>query len=356
MSDTDGAAPAAAPATGELSISEAVNYLNRPPKDREQEPLQRPPEEPRVAREKSTPPGVDAEPPQDEEPPGEDEAQDEAEEPPVQPPKSWPKASKEAFALLPREAQQEIVDTQNKRDADYQRGLRDAAEQSRSAQSARQAAEQARVQYEAALPQLFQQFATQFQTEFQDIKTWDDVSAMRQNDPMRFMAWQEAKAKGETLQKEAYQAQERQHQQYMQRFAEYTKAEDAKSEEYLKKEHPKLGAMDQVGKGVRQMLIDDVGFTDKEVSEWWAGQPMSLRDSRVQKVFVDAFAYRKAKAGAKEAAETRKPVPPVQRPGTASTRGESQNVALKIANDKLSRTGKLEDAVAYYNLKSQRRR
>lgn len=355
MSDTDGAAPAAAPATGELSISEAVNYLNRPPKDREQEPLQRPQEEPRVAREKSTPPGVDAEPP--EEAPGEEpEVEDEAEEPPVKPPRTWTKAEKEAFALLPREHQQSIVDRESERDSYYQRGLQEAAQRARTAQSAQQAAEQARVQYEAALPQLFQQFSAQFQTEFQDIKTWDDVSAMRQNDPMRFMAWQEAKAKGETLQKEAQQAQERQHQQYWQRFAEYTKAEDAKSEEYLKKEHPKLGAMDQVGKGVRQMLIDDVGFTDQEVSAWWTGQPMSLRDSRVQKVFVDAFAYRKAKAGVKEASETRKPVPPVQRPGTASNRGESQNVQAKILSDRLTKSGKLEDAVALLNARTARRR
>ena len=178
---------------------------------------------------------------------------------------------------------------------------------------------------------------------------------MQQNDPMRFNAWQLAREKGQTLQKEAYQAQERQAQEQSQRYQAYQTAEAAKVEQYLAKEHPKLGPSKEVGDKVRSVMIDHYGMTDEELSAWWHNAtPMYLADSRIQQMAIDAYAYRNAKKAAAEA--PRKPVPPVQRPGTATNRGEAANVSIKILNDKLTRTGRIEDAVALLNAKSARRR
>lgn len=345
MSMTDGAAPAAATDTS-LSFEAAVGLMNGPRPDDENEPATA--EEPGAEHE-SAPDGDDAEPA---EAPGETEDEDETEESPIQPPRTWTKAEKEAFASLPREHQQAIVARESERDSYYQRGLKEAADKQRAASAREQAAEQARLQYEAALPQLYQQFAAQFQSEFQDIKTWDDVSAMRQNDPMRYMAWQEAREKGTALQKQTSEAQQRQQQEQAERWVNYVNAEtQAFTEKAPEFANPETATKAQAQ--AREVLID-LGFSEGELAAMWEqGQSLSLRDHRVMLLVRDAMKYRTAQKAAKTAAK--KPVPPVQRPGNASSKGEGQAVDLKILDQKLSRSGSMQDAIALLNARSRKR-
>lgn len=346
MSMTDGAAPAAAN-DGSLSFDDAVGLLGQPPKD-ESEPATA--EDAGAADEESPPDGDDAE---TEGSPGETEAEDETEESPVKPPRTWTKAAQEAFALLPREHQQRIVETESERDSYYQRGLKEAAEKSKAAEAREQAAEQARQQYENALPALYQQFTAQFQAEFQDIKSWDDVANMRQNDPMRFMAWQEAREKGNALAQQTAAAQQRQQQEAQQNWVNFvnreTEAFTAKAPEFA---NPETVAKAQAQ--AREVLVE-LGFGEDELGAMWdQGKPLSLRDHRVMLLVRDAMKYRAAQQAAKTAAK--KPAPPVQRPGTAPAKGEAQAVDLKILNDKLTKTGRIEDAVAILNAKDRARR
>lgn len=350
MSMTDGAAPAAA-STGELSIEDAVGRMTGVPIDDERKPatVAEDGDDGAAELDGSPPDGDDAEP---DEAPGETEDEDEAEEPPVQPPRTWTKAEKEAFALLPREHQQAIVARESERDSYYQRGLKEAAEKAKAAEASAQAAAQARQQYEAALPQLYQQFATQFQTEFQDIKTWDDVSAMRQNDPMRYMAWQEAREKGNALQKQAQEAQQRQSQEAAQRWVEFVNAET----QAFTEKAPEFGNPETMTKAqaqAREVLLE-VGFGESELMAMWEqGQPLSLRDHRVMLLVRDAMKYRSAQKAAKTA--TRKPVPPVQRPGAAPNKGEAQAADINILRNKLRSSGRPEDAVALLLARGRKR-
>lgn len=350
MSMTDGAAPAATN-DGPLSIEDAVGLMNGPePKDNEPAT---PPEEGddgAAELESSADEADDTEPV---EAPGEDEADDEPEEAPIKPPRTWTKAEKEAFASLPREHQQAIVERENERDSYYQRGLNEAAQKARNAEQREQAAEQARQQYENALPQLQQQFLAQFQAEFHDIKTWDDVSAMRQNDPMRYMAWQEAREKGQALAKQTQEAQQRQQQEAQQKWVEFVNREtEAFTEKAPEFANPETATKAQAQ--AREALID-VGFGEDELAAMWErGSPLTLRDHRLMLLVRDAVKYRNAQKAAKTAAK--KPVPPVQRPGTASTKGEAQAVDLKILSDRLDRTGSIDDAVALLNARDRARR
>lgn len=350
MSMTDGAAPAAAN-DGPLSFDQAVGMMNAPPPEDEREPATPADDGGEGAADYESDPdhGDDAGP---DEAPGETEEADEADAPPIQPPRTWTKAEKEAFALLPREHQQAIVARESERDSYYQRGLKEAADKQRAADAQAKAAEQARQQYEAALPQLFQQFSAQFQNEFQDIKTWDDVSKMQAEDPMRFQAWQVAREKGQALQQQAEQAQQRQQQEATRRWVEYVNAEtQAFTEKAPEFANPETAAKAQAQ--AREVLVE-IGFGDDELAAMWEqGQPLSLRDHRVMLLVRDAMKYRNAQKAAKTAA--RKPVPPVQRPGTAPSRGEAQAVDLKILNDKLTRSGRLEDAVALLSARTRKR-
>ncbi len=349
MSMTDGAAPAAAN-DGSLSFDDAVGMLGgQPPKD---ENVPATPDEPVGAAE----PESTADKAGDTEPveaPGETETDDEPDEAPIKPPRTWTKAEKEAFALLPREHQQAIVERESERDTYYQRGLQEAASKSKAAEAREQAAEQARQQYENALPALYQQFSAQFQSEFKDIKSWDDVANMRQNDPMRFMAWQEAREKGNMLRQQTEAAQQRQQQEAQQRWVQFVNAET----EAFTSKAPEFANPETASKAQAKALevLVDTGFGKDELAAMWdEGKPLSLRDHRVMLLVRDAMKYRDAQQAAKTA--TKKPVPPVQRPGTAPAKGEAQAVDLKILNDRLTKTGRLEDAVAILNAKDRARR
>ena len=348
MSMTDGAAPAAASTEG-LSVEDAIGRMSGTPvPDEEPAPVADDGDD-GAAEYESAPDGDDAEP---DEAPGETEDEDEAEEPPIQPPRTWTKAEKEAFASLPREHQQAIVARESERDSYYQRGLKEAADKSKAAQAREQAAEQARQQYEAALPQLHQQFAAQFQAEFQDIKTWDDVSKMQAEDPMRFQAWQVAREKGNALAQQAAAAQQRQQQEATQRWVEYVNAEtQAFTERAPEFANPETATKAQAQ--AREVLID-VGFGEDELAAMWErGSPLSLRDHRLMLLVRDAMKYRVAQKAAKTA--TRKPVPPVQRPGTAPSKGEAQAVDLRTLKDRLRSSGNPEDAVAYLTARRRKR-
>ena len=58
---------------------------------------------------------------------------------------------------------------------------------------------------------------------------------------------------------------------------------------------------------------------------------------------------------AKEAAFTR-PLPPVRRPGPASTRAERERADIRTLSTKLSASGDIKDAVALYQARKSGRR
>lgn len=354
MSMTDGAAPAATGSEG-LSFEDAMSRLSGPPapgneaEDTEQATAATDGSDGAAEYESDPDDGDDAGP---EEAPGETDGEDEADEPPIQPPRTWTKAEKEAFALLPREHQQAIVARESERDSYYQRGLNEAAQKARQADERAKAAEQARQQYEAALPQLYAKLYGDFQAKFGDIKTQADITALRQNDPMRWMEYRDELETLNNTYRQSEAAQQRQQQEAIQQFEQFVNEQDAA---FLAKrpEFADSKKAAQLQGEVAKMLVDDYEFSKEELQASWMGRPLSLRDHRLQLVIADALAYRSAKAKAKEAA--RKPVPPVQRPGTAPTKGEAQAVDLKILKDKVRSSGREEDAVAYLMARGRKR-
>jgi hypothetical protein len=71
-------------------------------------------------------------------------------------------------------------------------------------------------------------------------------------------------------------------------------------------------------------------------------------------MMYDAGKYR-LMIKAKDAA-TAKPVPPVQRPGTARSAAEREHADLRSLNARLSSSGNIKDAVALYNARKSNKR
>ena len=97
-------------------------------------------------------------------------------------------------------------------------------------------------------------------------------------------------------------------------------------------------------------LMEDVGYSKDEIQALWQyGQPMSARDSRFQSLIAELVdlrgKYRKAKTALDRGKKAK--VPPVTRPGTASTKADSESADLEGLHKKMASSGKVEDAVAF---------
>ena len=65
----------------------------------------------------------------------------------------------------------------------------EVAEAMRQAQARAEAAEQARQQYSSRLPEVLNVLQNERARDFPDIKTWDDVGRLAQQDPVRYLQW-----------------------------------------------------------------------------------------------------------------------------------------------------------------------
>lgn len=287
---------------------------------------------------------ADATPPEAE--PGSDETEgteEPAEGPPIDPPRSWTKEEKLAFALLPREHQQNIAERERTRELDIRRGQNEAADIRRAAEAERQAAEQARQQYENALPTLLQTIQSQMAGEFSDVKSWEDVKRMADEDFPRYLRYDAMTKQAQAVEQEVRSAQVRQQQDQSSRFAAFVESENKKFLEILPqyndpKQAPQLQA------NVRA-VFDDVGVGKPELEALWSGQSgISLRDHRVQLILHKAALYDAAQKAVKKSPA--KPAAPVQRPGSPPSRGESKRADIEKLDQRLTKSGSRKDALA----------
>ncbi len=295
----------------------------------------------------------DAAPPQ--EAPGETQATEpEPEVPPIEPPRSWTKDEKERFATLPRETQEYLATREQERDAATRRSQNEAAEKLKGLTAKEQAVEQARQQYESALPILLQNLQATHAGEFADLKTMADVQKMAAEDWPRYIRWDAAQKQIAAVQQEAQVAQQRQHQERFSKFAEFASKEDALLTEKVPEMADEKKAADLQKKAVNALKA--IGFNEQELGEAWNGQkPLELRDHRVQLLIRDAALWRDAQSKANEV--TKKPIPPVQRPGTQRVAGadsvaEIQRLETQLDSGKLTVRQQLDVAAKLRSMKT----
>lgn len=269
------------------------------------------------------------------------EASDPADKPTIEPPRSWTKEEKEAFKALPPEHQQRISERERAREVEIRNRQNEIAEQRKASEAERQQALQARQQYEQALPQLLQALYAQQNGEFSDVRSMADVERLAREDPMRYSLWDAQQKKVAHVRQQTLAIQQQRAQEQAQWWQNYVKEQDQQfleiAPEFKDAEKaPKLQAQ------VRSYL-KDVGITDNELQTLWSSNP-TFRDARTQKIIWEASQFRAAKEAVKNAPP--KPVPPVQRPGTAPAKGERASADLQALETKLERTGSAKDAAA----------
>ena len=344
--------PASADDNSPLTIGEAFAATRPPATDRpedEQNNGQNAPSGEDDASAAPQEPGddPDAAAPDDQEPRGEDAGQEDAadEQPPIAQPRSWTKDEKKAFAALPREVQETISERERARDADIGRRQNEVAERVRAAEAREQAAEQARKAYEERLPMLVEAIQAQANAEFADIRTWDDVQRMAREDPARYNVWDAMRKQQESFQAEIAASQQRQQQESYQRarnfYNEQMKLFVEKAPEFA---DPKKAAELRTE---AIATLEEIGFSPEVINQAWdTGDSIPVHDHRFQLLVRKAMLYDRAQKAVKKAAAAPKPAPQVQRPGPAVSQKDQRSEHLKNLDNRLSKTGKLKDALA----------
>lgn len=332
-------APAAPPSIPEtISSREAAGLLGKLRETQPEAPAEAEQPEP------DSPQGEESADAADERPEGEaDPEQSDPAEPSIEPPRSWTKEEKALFSTFPPEAQQKIAETEQAREKAFLTRQNELAEARKALEPERQTLTQQRQQYEQALPALMSMLAEQQAGEFADVKTWDDVQKMADEDLPRYLRWEVHQKRMTAVQTELQAANARQAQEQSSNFTNWATEQDKLfAEKAPEFNHPKTAAK------AREDVVSylkDLGVNDDEMQAMWSGKSgLSLRDSRVQVALRDAARWRSAEAARKAA--TARQAPPVQRPGVVQTRGEGRAAMVTQAFKQLERSGSVKDAVA----------
>ncbi|AWM02534.2 hypothetical protein [Bradyrhizobium amphicarpaeae] len=176
----------------------------------------------------------------------------------------------------------------------------------------------------------------------------ETLAQIAQQDPAKLSRIQAIVASSEQLRARQGEEMRRTAEATRRHFQNYAKAEDARLETMLKEE----------ASGVRQAVAQEImasarasGIEPEEMQRLFQNEPL-MRNATFQRMMYDAGKYR-LMMKARDAAAA-KPMPPVQRPGMALTRGERGQHDLRTLSARLSSTGDIKDAVTLYQARRAR--
>lgn len=176
------------------------------------------------------------------------------------------------------------------------------------------------------------------------------LEQMSRQDPARYARVRAMIATTEQLSAHQQQESRRQAEAARQKFLTLARSEDARLETMLKGE-PK-----ETQRAVTSEILASAkasGIEPAELNRLYNSEPL-MRNAVFQHMMYDAGKYR-LMMKAKDAAAT-KQVPPVQRPGPATTRSEREHADIRTLTTRLSSSGDIKDAVALYKARKSNRR
>jgi hypothetical protein len=163
-----------------------------------------------------------------------------------------------------------------------------------------------------------------------------DPAALSQQDPAKFARLQRMAQVYNGINQQKLAQQEASRQLYQQQWSSWAAQQDALAAKAIPETNdPKFQAM------VPEILMNDYGFQRDDLAKIYYGPG---RDARVQRIFADAMKYRLASKTV--ATPARKPLPPVQRPGTSQPYAPTERHDLRGMEKKLTVSGNLKDAAS----------
>lgn len=174
------------------------------------------------------------------------------------------------------------------------------------------------------------------------------LAQLAQQDPAKLQRIQAIVSASEQVRARQTEEMQRSSDAARQSFLNFARAEDARLETMLK------GEAREVRQAVAQEIMASAkasGIEPEEMQRLFDNEPL-MRNATFQRMMYDAGKYR-LMMKARDAVAA-KPMPPVQRPGMALTRGERSQHDLRTLSSLLSSTGDLKDAVTLYQARRAR--
>ncbi len=267
--------------------------------------------------------------------------------PPIEPPRSWTKDEKERFASLPRETQDYIAQREQEREREFRRSQNETAEQRKAIEAKARETDQLRQQYEQQLPLVANAIQQAIMAEFPDIHSMEDVQRLAREDWPRYIQWDAKQKQLAQWKSEADSAQYRQRQEAEANLQNWRNSQDKEFEQFASSIPESERAA--LANEARSALVE-YGLTEDQLGDLWNNS--ILRSAPIQRALADAARYRIAKRNAAKTAA--KPVPPVQKPGTA-IKAPNRALESQIATLEAKPSLTLKEASDLIALKAQRR-
>lgn len=371
----------AAPATGELSLQDAYamidagavnetfeidNEIVKKPTDKTNEEPARTQEPQRAAQQESASDEEDAAQPEEAATSDETDENAPAEKPSRELPRSWTKEWNERWAKLDPDLQDFLLEQDSKASKAVRQSQNEIAEQRKAVEAERQAMQVVKQQYEANLPNLVKELEDINNTQFSLIKSQADLDTLateaqrlaREGDVQGsqqisayLQAWQLHQVKLQARTAELNQIKQRDEGERSTKFATFAKEQDDKFAASLSdKDQAKF--KDYMANAPK--FLEDIGYTQQELADLWNGNN-TFRDHRNQAILLKAMKYDELMKAPQAIAA--KPVPPVQKPGSANA-ASPQDANIRTLEQRLNKSGSMEDAWALYEaqLKQSNRR
>lgn len=251
----------------------------------------------------------------------------------IEPPASWRAADQELFRGLPPALQERIATREQQRERAVNEALRESAAQRRAAEGERATFEAERQHFQQQLDTLILNAHNELAVEFADIRTPADLVALAQKDPARYAV---LRARQDALQ-HAQAEQTRLHARAVEQQSAQLRTVIEQEKRTLIEKRPDLK-----DKAVRDRLARDL--KEYAISAGYTPEQFDGNLSHVNLLILEkAMLYDRAQRARAGAAS--RPVPRVQTPGTAATRGERAGDARATRLNRLERSGRIEDAV-----------
>jgi hypothetical protein len=331
----DGIAVIEAPADAgaEFSVSDAARALAaaRRPKDQPAESADEATAEQELSEEDNAAPPEEAT--------GETQEDAPAEKPLRDLPRSWTKDQTDRWNKLDPDMQDYLLEQDRKASAEVRRVQNENAEKLKGLTAKEQAAEQARQQYEEKAKSALKILEREQLRDFPDIKTIEDVRNLSVTDPLRYLQWDAHQKEMVAAHAAVQEANTRQAAEQQASWTQHVQKENALAAEVI----PDLADKEK-GPALQKRAAErlgNLGFSQEELNALASGkQKLSIYDHRIQQlIFSDLKLSDIQSAKATVAA---KPVPPVQRPGTARPQGNAG--VIQALESKLNNSGSLKDA------------
>jgi hypothetical protein len=179
--------------------------------------------------------------------------------------------------------------------------------------------------------------------EARSVRTVEELNAvintLRTNNPQRAVQLQAHIEAVDGLTQAAQQAQAQAHHAYTAQVKRQVDEWDNHFVNTLVKQHGQAG-FEQVQKNTLAALREGYGLSDQQIANLW-GNP-AVHEPVIQQMIADLGALHAARKAASQPAK--KPIPPVQKPGTASLRPSYIDSEISGLNQRLNETGSVKDA------------